>query len=68
VVINSIRDYQIEIFNNSYGKNRIIFLETGTGKTLVATMLIYYHFKKQRLAEKKKKIIFIANTVQLIEQ
>lgn len=31
-------------------------------------MFIYYYFKKQRDVEKKKKIIFVANTVQLIEQ
>ncbi|KAL4495065.1 hypothetical protein ABPG72_015765 [Tetrahymena utriculariae] len=66
--IYEIRNYQKELFKNSYNKNSIIYLETGAGKTMVATMLINYFFQKQKKADKKKKIIFLANTVQLVKQ
>ncbi|EDK31487.2 dicer-related RNase III protein Dcr2p, putative (macronuclear) [Tetrahymena thermophila SB210] len=66
--IYEIRNYQKELFKNSYSKNSIIYLETGAGKTMIATMLINYFFQKQKKAPQKKKIIFLANTVQLVKQ
>ena len=59
------REYQKEIFLNSQEKNSIICLETGTGKTLISGMLIYYYLKK---TEFNKKIAFLANTIQLVQQ
>ncbi|KAL4450789.1 hypothetical protein ABPG74_011631 [Tetrahymena malaccensis] len=67
-MIYEIRNYQKELFRNSYNENSIIYLETGAGKTMVATMLINYFFQKQKKVQQKKKIIFLANTVQLVKQ
>lgn len=50
--IQEIREYQKEIFENCKEKNSIIFLETGTGKTLISIMLIDYYLTKFR-SEKK---------------
>ncbi|KAL4478264.1 hypothetical protein ABPG72_016576 [Tetrahymena utriculariae] len=60
------RDYQEEIFKNvtqNYG-NYIIFLETGTGKTLVSQMIAQYTLSKF----KESKVVFLANQVNLVEQ
>ncbi|EAR89220.2 type III restriction enzyme, res subunit (macronuclear) [Tetrahymena thermophila SB210] len=60
------RDYQEEIFKNliqNYG-NYIIFLETGTGKTLVSQMIAQYTLSKF----KGSKVAFLANQVNLVEQ
>jgi superfamily II DNA or RNA helicase len=53
VEIEEIREYQREIFENCKDKNSIIFLETGTGKTLISILLIDYYFKK---FQKTKKV------------
>lgn len=50
--IGEIREYQREIFENCKDKNSIIFLETGTGKTLISILLIDYYFKKFQKAKK----------------
>ncbi|KAJ1739864.1 hypothetical protein LPJ58_007039, partial [Coemansia sp. RSA 1591] len=34
------RDYQLALFHQALRSNSIVMLETGTGKTLVAVMLI----------------------------
>lgn len=64
--IQSIREYQDEIFVKSLNMNSIIYLETGTGKTLVSAMLIYYYLKKFQCKRNQKKIFFLANTTQLV--
>ena len=53
------------MFTNSLDKNSIIFLPTGMGKTLVSIMAMQYYLCKNG---KEKKIIFLANTVQLVKQ
>ena len=65
-----IRDYQFKLFQDSVEtptdvNNSIIFLETGFGKTAVSMMHIYYYIKKVKYG---KKIIFLGQTVQLVEQ
>lgn len=56
-IIYEIREYQKEIFENCKDKNSIIFLETGTGKTLISIMLIDYYLKKHSFLKK----VFILN-------
>ena len=52
--INEIREYQKEIFENCKDKNSIIFLETGTGKSLISILLIDYYLKKHKKEKKVK--------------
>lgn len=54
-----IRNYQIQIYEKVENeKNSIIVLETGTGKTMIAILLIYFHLEKYKL-QKKVRIISI---------
>ena len=53
--INEIREYQKEIFENCKDRNSIIFLETGTGKSLISILLIDYYLKKHQKLKKVKK-------------
>lgn len=39
---HQLRDYQLLLFEKSKGKNSIIYLPTGTGKTMVAITAMYY--------------------------
>ena len=55
-IIYEIREYQKEIFENCKDKNSIIFLETGTGKTLISIMLIDYYLKRHSFS---KKVFFL---------
>ncbi|OMJ29989.1 Dicer-like protein 1 [Smittium culicis] len=73
------RDYQKEALEKILNSNSILVLETGTGKTLVAQMLIEYTFQqynflssteaKGSLHKKvKRPILFLCNTSFLVEQ
>ncbi|OMJ11208.1 Dicer-like protein 1, partial [Smittium culicis] len=73
------RDYQKEALEKILNSNSILVLETGTGKTLVAQMLIEYTFQqynfltsskaKDSLHKKvKRPIFFLCNTSYLVEQ
>jgi endoribonuclease Dicer len=61
----TLRDFQTTLFQNSRNRNSIIYLPTGTGKTRVAIASMYYYLCKEG---KNKKIIFLANTIQLVKQ
>lgn len=50
--ILEIREYQKEIFENCKEKNSIIFLETGTGKTLISILLINHYLLKYKDTKK----------------
>ena len=49
----------MELYEKGIGKNSIIYLETGLGKTLVIIMLMWDRLIKFP----QKKIVFLANTV-----
>ena len=57
--------YQNILFNRSLNENRIIYLPTGQGKTLVSIASMYYYLCKEG---EEKKIVFLANTIQLVKQ
>jgi endoribonuclease Dicer len=64
-----IREYQLELYKKGRGKNSIIYLETGTGKTLILIMLMWHQLNIQK--NKKvitlfiylKQVVFLANTI-----
>ena len=58
------RKYQFAIFQTCKKKDTLVVLPTGTGKTLLATMLSIERFKKFPL----QKILILAPTKPLIEQ
>ncbi|KAG7477062.1 hypothetical protein MATL_G00089250 [Megalops atlanticus] len=63
-----LRDYQRELAEPALmGKNTIICAPTGSGKTMVA-MEICRHHLEQGTEEKKKKVVFLANTIPLCQQ
>lgn len=49
-------------------KNTIAVLETGAGKTLIAVMLMKEFGKRLIVDGKKTMIIFLASTVNLVNQ
>ncbi|XP_063174361.1 interferon-induced helicase C domain-containing protein 1 isoform X2 [Candoia aspera] len=65
----SLRDYQIEVAKPALeGKNIIICLPTGSGKTRVAVYIARDHLDKKREAEECGKVIVLVNKVPLVEQ
>ncbi|KAJ2082236.1 Dicer-like protein 1 [Coemansia sp. RSA 988] len=76
------RDYQLSLFKQALTKNSIVMLETGTGKTLVAVMLIEWFAQRAESLKKsssqsekrashrvrKKVRVFLNNTVALVHQ
>ncbi|KAL0222355.1 hypothetical protein RCL1_002209 [Eukaryota sp. TZLM3-RCL] len=57
------RDYQVELYEKSQGQNSVIFMKTGTGKTLIAFMRMI-----QAKITTLKPALMIAPTRALIEQ
>ncbi|XP_057839229.2 endoribonuclease Dicer homolog 3b isoform X2 [Cryptomeria japonica] len=62
------RRYQLEILDVAISRNTIVVLETGTGKTLIAVLLIKQIANKLRDEGEKGIIVFLAPTVQLVAQ
>jgi ERCC4-related helicase len=60
----NLRDYQKTLFQKSQDRNSIVYLPTGLGKTRIAIASMYYYLSYTQ----KKKIVFLANTVQLVKQ
>jgi ERCC4-related helicase len=59
--------YQLEVLEKAKQENTIVYLETGTGKTLIATMLL------QSIAHRIRKpsrniAVFLGPTVCLVQQ
>ncbi|KAK5650969.1 hypothetical protein RI129_001998 [Pyrocoelia pectoralis] len=64
------RDYQITIMEVGVTRNIIIFLPTGTGKTLIAVMILKRLSEplQRRLSEGGKISIMLVNTQALVDQ
>lgn len=60
-----VKPQQEELFKNSLDRNSIIYLPTGCGKTLVSILAMHYYFIKYGF---EKKVVFLANTIQLVKQ
>ncbi|KAK6381466.1 Dicer-like protein 1 [Exophiala oligosperma] len=71
-IINRARDYQQELFERAMDENVIAVLDTGSGKTLIAALLIR-HFLEQELFDRNngkphKIVFFLVNSVHLARQ
>ena len=68
------RDYQIKVFEKAKGRNSIIYMETGKGKTIVSIMLIAdflgidINKDQNPKLDKSKKIIFFVCDTALVDQ
>ncbi|XP_072541827.1 interferon-induced helicase C domain-containing protein 1 [Salminus brasiliensis] len=64
-----LRDYQMEVARPALeGKNIIICLPTGSGKTRVAVYITKQHLESRRRMGQPGKVIVLVNKVPLVEQ
>ncbi|XP_077010130.1 interferon-induced helicase C domain-containing protein 1 [Tamandua tetradactyla] len=65
----SLRSYQMEVAKPALeGKNIIICIPTGSGKTRVAVYIAKDHLDKKQRASEPGKVIVLVNKVPLVEQ
>ena len=65
----SIRNYQWELADPGIkGENYIVCAPTGTGKTLVAGLIIFKHLQKKKCDGNPGKVIFMVTTRPLAQQ
>ncbi|KAI8326541.1 hypothetical protein GQ54DRAFT_1762 [Martensiomyces pterosporus] len=69
------RQYQLGMLRRALDNNTIVMLETGTGKTLIAVMLIEWFSRRTQTTahtstprQRKKSRVFLNNTVALVHQ
>lgn len=71
-IIEDPRDYQTELFERAKNENVIAVLDTGSGKTLIAALLmrhVAWQELEDRAKGKKPKIsFFLVNSVHLVQQ
>ncbi|KAI0508772.1 hypothetical protein F5B22DRAFT_383299 [Xylaria bambusicola] len=71
-IISSPREYQTELFERAKRKNIIAVLDTGTGKTLIAALLLR-HIVEQELEDRRagndhRLALFLVDKVALVHQ
>ncbi|EFQ33220.1 RNase3 domain-containing protein [Colletotrichum graminicola M1.001] len=71
-IIQTPREYQIELFERAKSKNTIVVLDTGSGKTLIAALLLRHILEKEiedRATGQQKRIaFFLVDKVSLVFQ
>ncbi|KAF3773196.1 Endoribonuclease Dicer-like protein 3b [Nymphaea thermarum] len=65
---SDMRSYQLEAYEAALQRNTIGWLETGSGKTMIAIMLMKEIARQLRGGGDKRLIIFLAPTVHLVNQ
>ena len=63
-----LHSYQLEILHVAMERNTVVFLETGSGKTLIAVQLMKQIAHKLRVKGNKSLMIFLAPKIQLVIQ
>ncbi|KAK5078536.1 Dicer-like protein 1 [Lithohypha guttulata] len=71
-IIDKVRDYQQELFERAKSENIIAVLDTGSGKTLIACLLIKHILDQELLdraeGRRQRIVFFLANSVHLVQQ
>lgn len=71
-IINNAREYQTELFERAKETNTIAVLDTGSGKTLIAAMLIKHVLQQEYIDRGNglpgRMVFFLVNTVTLVFQ
>lgn len=69
-IITGPREYQLELFERAKQQNTIAVLDTGTGKTLIAVLLLRHtmdqELEKRRLGEKARIAFFLVCASDLL--
>ncbi|KIW63790.1 hypothetical protein PV04_08762 [Phialophora macrospora] len=71
-IIDQAREYQQELFDQAKDENIIAVLDTGSGKTLIAALLIRHYLQQEIIARSQGKaakiVFFLVNSVHLARQ
>ncbi|KAK9494381.1 hypothetical protein V1508DRAFT_367147 [Lipomyces doorenjongii] len=72
IALSEPRDYQLELFECATERNIIAVLDTGSGKTLIACMLMKHVLEQEQdrleRGEQKRIVLFLVNSVTLVFQ
>ena len=68
IVKKTYNSYQLEALEKSMKQNTIVFLETGSGKTLIAVMLLRSYAHLIRRPKQSSIAVFLVPTVVLVTQ
>ncbi|KAI9713595.1 MAG: Dicer-like protein 1 [Bogoriella megaspora] len=71
-IVNFPREYQLELFERAKQQNTIAVLDTGSGKTLIAVLLLRYtieqELERRRAGNSDRVSFFLVNSVALVMQ
>ncbi|KAL2884541.1 Dicer-like protein 1 [Ceratocystis lukuohia] len=71
-IIDSPREYQLDLFERAKKQNTIIVLDTGSGKTLISVLLLRYvaeqELERRSLGLEKRVSFFLVEKVPLVHQ